>query len=272
MNVGPAIPLRSAELYDPATGTFSPTAPMAEPRALQFAVRLESGEVLIVGGDGGIEKDGPTSYYGIVPESVERFDPATESFRKDAKAARLGREIEPVVLPDGRMLSAGIGGLALYDPESGTVQPVPGSGLAVNTAILLRDGRILVGGSRLGDAGSGVQLFDPSSGTFGSVAAAAGNVEQAIETGDRRVIVFGRTDLSPDPESYVQALTFESFDPATGVLTPITPMPGAPDDGRFTATTLADGSILFAGGAVAPQGPITPTDSTHLLQLQEAPR
>jgi WD40 repeat protein len=46
----PSNPLRSAELYDPATGTFSGTAPVLEQRpGYTYATELEDGRVLVVG-------------------------------------------------------------------------------------------------------------------------------------------------------------------------------------------------------------------------------
>jgi len=63
--------LASAELYDPASGSFSAlAATMLRPRQRHTATRLADGRVLIAGGEA------PNRFWG----SVEVFDPATGSF------------------------------------------------------------------------------------------------------------------------------------------------------------------------------------------------
>lgn len=51
--------LRSAELYDPATGQFSPAGNLRAPRAYHTATPLGDGRILIVGGLGAQGKDCP---------------------------------------------------------------------------------------------------------------------------------------------------------------------------------------------------------------------
>jgi WD40 repeat protein len=59
-----------AELYDPKTGTFSPTGSMATAREYHTATLLPNGRVLIAGGSDGT----------VDLASAELYDPATGTF------------------------------------------------------------------------------------------------------------------------------------------------------------------------------------------------
>lgn len=60
-----------AEIYDPASGTFTLTGPMQTPRYSHAATRLADGRVLLTGG-----YDAGAAYLQI----AEIFDPASDSF------------------------------------------------------------------------------------------------------------------------------------------------------------------------------------------------
>ena len=64
--------LESAEIYDPTTGTFSPTGSLATARSEQAAALLVDGTVLVAGGFNSQSK---------ALASAEIYDPATGTWR-----------------------------------------------------------------------------------------------------------------------------------------------------------------------------------------------
>ena len=114
----------SAELYDPTTGTFSPTGSMATARGFHTATLLADGRVLIAGGD-------PAGWVADRPDaSAEIYDPTTGTFSPTGSMATTRGFHTATLLADGRVLIAGgengAGSLAsaeLYDPTTGTFSP-----------------------------------------------------------------------------------------------------------------------------------------------------
>jgi hypothetical protein len=248
----------SAELYDPATGEFSPTGSMATPRSQHTATVLADGRVLITGGLSGSIP--PTageitlvSYRTAAVDSflatAEVYDPTTGTFSKTDSMSTPHRGHTATLLGDGRVLVVGNGGETsaagtaadVYDPVTGTWSRTGSMkfGRWLHTATLLADGRVLVAGG--GTILATAEIYDPGSDTWS--AAAPMSVVRAGHTAtlltDGRVLVTGGT-------SGGAVATAEIYNPATNAWTPADSLGAA----RFNheAVLLADGRVLVVAG------------------------
>jgi hypothetical protein len=255
--------LKSAELYDPATGTFTLTGSMNVARYSASLTTLADGRVLVVGGNDVLTNDVP---------SAELYDPATGQFTATTSTVsphESGTEISSTLLRDGRVFILGCGSswacsggqwsADLYDPSTGqftAVGQLPES-FFYWTTTLLNDGRVLIAGGTIGSdptasdpmptAGPNPSLiFDPATGTFaatGSMARGWVSRHTAILLPDGRVLLIDGGFSSDNALPVVGEL----YDPATGKFTPTA------DVGITrvlpTTTLLANGKVLLAGGA-----------------------
>lgn len=92
--------LSSAELYDPATGTFTPTGTMNAARAYHSAVLLQNGKVLLAGGTSNSQSYSPLA-------SAELYDPATGQFTAISDMHDTRMDFGMTLLGDGRVLITG---------------------------------------------------------------------------------------------------------------------------------------------------------------------
>ncbi|MGC1482703.1 MAG: kelch repeat-containing protein [Candidatus Acidiferrum sp.] len=136
---------RSAELFDPATGKFTPTGQMTVGRHKHAAILLRSGRVLIAGGSDNRDWHGEYA-------SAEIYDPAFGTFTATGamNTPRFKLPAAVALLPNGRVLVAGGGPFAeLYDENTGIFIRVPGSLGAARffaSATPLSDGKALITG------------------------------------------------------------------------------------------------------------------------------
>ena len=138
------IVLATAEVFDPRSGAFAVTGPMAIKRHKHDAVLLEDGTVAVLAGAD--ERDDRGAY-----ATAERYDPTQGTFAAagSLSAARYKIRGMTALLPSGWVLVAGGAPRAeLYRPGAASIAFATSFGRApmIGTATLLDDGRVLLAG------------------------------------------------------------------------------------------------------------------------------
>lgn len=202
----------AAEEAPPSTGTFSSAGSLSEPRDGSAATLLSDGRVLVVGGFAW-----PVSLMGLL-------DPEED----------LSEGMSPSV--------------EVWDPTTNgfTLAGALLEGREGHTATLLPDGRVLVvGGAAYDHLLASAEVWDPST----DESTSTGPLKQvrrdhtATLLPDGRVLVIGGDGFAQRSLTHAKA---EVWDPTTGGFTPA----GSLKEPRtyHTATLLADGRVLVAGG------------------------
>ena len=248
--------LSSAELYNPATGTWTATGSMSTARSGHTATLLPNGQVLAAGGEACVSASCP------VLSSAELYNPATGTWTPTGSMNVTRYLPTATLLPNGQVLVAGGGSgstanagstAELYNPATGTWTPTgsmsePHSSGAL--AGLLPNGQVLVvcGVNDPGFAPCGADLYNPATGTWAddgvASASAARNYSAVLLHNGQVLISGGEIGTYPAKETIVQTATL--FDPATKTSTSTGSMTTPRE--FHTLIVLQNGQALAAGG------------------------
>jgi hypothetical protein len=252
-------PWSSAEIYDPATGSFSGLGlgALTEPLEEAVAAPLPDGRVLIAGGDS------PPN--GGFVKGAELFDPATRTFSDAGVGSLSNARGAPAAaaLPNGDVLIVGgfdgrdlLPTAEVFDPKTLRFSSQGIGSMSIGRwgpiAAPLPDGKVLVAGgvTRAGISAS-AELFDPSTGQFSSAGLGQMTSPRAFAmaapllNGD--VLIAGGID-SNDGDPIASA---ELFDPSTGQFSSNGVGPLSTGRMQAGAAPLPDGDVLIAGGSGA---------------------
>jgi Galactose oxidase, central domain/Kelch motif len=253
--LGSLDPLAAAELFDPATGTWSDVAPMHAGRGFgHTATTLADGRILVVAG----------SEFAALP-AAELFDPATGTWTSTGQLHEARSGQTATLLDDGRVLVTGgsivhtsaSAGAELFDPVTDTWTAATPMSIerTDHEATLLDDGTVLVTGGHLAisDPGPAAQAerYDPVTDRWspaGSMLLARYG-QTATLLDDGTVLVAG--GWTPD------GITNEAerYDPAARAWTATAPM-AQPRVGQLSVR-LADGTVLAISGGRTNVNPAT---------------
>ena len=254
----------AADLFDPASATWTPAAPMNVVRSSHAATLLADGRVLVTGGS---TVSSAASQGYVNNASAEIYDPVANTWTATPPMSVARSHHTATLLPDGKVLVVGGENLQylveasaeIYDPATDTwsaprAQPV--APRSQHTATLLPSGLVLIAGGF--DIASGLltptaaaELYDPvlHTTTTNGVTTVTGGQDftatapmavthyghSATRLADGRVVVVGGNTTQT-----------EIYDPASAAWT-TQGATGATHTGHGAAL-LADGRVLVVGG------------------------
>ena len=218
--------LDSAEIYDPAADTWTPTGSLNEARYGAGAVTLVDGRVLVVGGWADVNGNGAAPLYGGSHRSLassEVFDPRHGSWTSMGSAPVELTLPGIVALQDGGALVIADGRAYRFDRRSGSWSRT-GSMVtrAVDRMLVgLIDGRVLAAGGTVGEDAdtryiADAEIYDPATDGWATTAPmpSARGGGTGVLGGDGSVVIVGGSDEAGQgapscPRPVTSAVRFE---------------------------------------------------------------
>ena len=246
----------SAELYNPATGTWTVTGPMHTARYTHTATLLPNGKVLVAGGQS-------TNAFPNITASAEIYDPVSGTWTAANPMLIQRNSQTATLLANGLVLIAGgevtnfnlvTSESELFNPASGTwtqtgFMPNP---LAFHTATLLTNGQVLVAGGDFdeGFGGAGVslipspfaQLYDPVAGTWTQIT----SMNFVHDHHTATLLTNGLVLIAGGGTSFSATTNCELYEPFSQTWTVAASLIKARQS--HTATLLPNGQVLATGG------------------------
>jgi hypothetical protein len=250
--------LTSAELYDPASGTWTNTGPMTYGRYYHTATLLTNGQVLVAGGVNS----------SVVISSAELYVTMSGTWTNAGSMSTARYAHTATLLTNGNLLVAGGFGpggdtnsVDLYDPAT-RIWAATGPLITARdrfTATLLTNGQVLAAGG-FDDATAedyfSAELYNPASMSWTPTGSM--NNERAYQTAtlltNGQVLVAGGSYAFSNPSELSSA---EIYDPVSMTWMNTASLNTARYD--HTATLLPNGQVLVAGG-YGPNGVLSSTE------------
>ena len=238
--------LASGQIYDPATGSFAPTANgLSVARGFGRAITLQDGRILLIGG-GNYDESGAVA-------NADIYDPSTGLFTPTGSMQTARAAFMAVRLQNGKVLVAGgandvvrIASAEIYDPATGVFTPTGSLLVARNNGVatVLPNGKVLITGGGRGDgvSRSEAELYDPAVGTFTETGSMTDGRDDATATllPNGKVLVAGGANFD------IPLSTADIYDPATGTFSASAGTLPARD--FASAVMLPNNLVLILGG------------------------
>ncbi len=240
--------MKSAEIFDPATGSFTFTGELVFPGNYGTATLLPSGRVLVVLG-----------WTVLDGSPAQIYDPTTGTFSLAGELSRDWSAESAVLLRDGQVLLIGhtlsdnVARAELYDEATNRFEnlgQIDGQVRFGVSGTLLEDGRVLVAGGGdgiMGSTWSSALLYEPSTKRFtptGSMTTPRAG-HSATLLPDGRVLIVGGLKGNGFMIAETHLRTAELYDPKTGQFTSTSSSTRL--GGLMSATLLLDGRVLVLG-------------------------